>query len=1034
MGKNWNIVRGAINHKKIVYAILLALIALGIYGLVVMNKDEFPAFEIKMGLVVGVYPGASAAEVDEQLTRPLEDILFSFAEVNRATTESFSKDGMCYIYVDITAPVEKKNEVWAKIKLKLNASRMTLPDEVLAVAVLDDFSAISSMLIAIESDDKGYSEMEEYADDLATRLRTIPSLANVSVIGAQSEEIAVRVDLDKLSAYGISPSSLLLNYKTTGLKVPAGTFSTGYINAPIYISSQLSSEKEVADHIVYSDPSGNVVRLCDIATIERCYRKPTSKVDYNGNQALVLSLEMRPQNNIVDFGKEVDGVLDKFQTGLPESVVVSRVTDQPEVVATSVISFLRDLVISMLVVILVMLLLFPMRSALIAGSGVPVCVAVALAVMYMTGIDLNTVTLASLIVVLGMIVDDAVITMDGYMEHLGRGMKRTDAAVASANELFFPMFMATSAISFMFFPACAVITGYLGDFVSFFPWVIAIALAISLAYAVLVVPSLEVKFIGTTLPSRENIISKGQRWLFSFLQNGYDKVLNLCFRCPKLTLLGGLGMVLLGVFFFLKLNIQMMPKAARNYFAIEVYLEANADISATDRVVNEMQQILLADDRVTSVTSFVGTGAPRFTATYAPVVPSPNVAQMIVNTKSVLSTETVLREYQNKYADYFPEAALRFKQMDYQGVTAPVMVELRGGNYAEMQPYADSIRAFMSRMPELQWVHSDDENYVTAVDIKLHPDEAMRLGINKSMLSMYTLGAFNGQNIAQIWEDNRSIDVRLYNQLVSDTMTYEVFGNQIVPTMIPGVSVPLRQIADVVPYVTPAQYVRRAGRPSIAVSSDLRYGYSHPEVMKPIKRYVDDTIRPQLPDDVEVRYGGLSSVNADVIPEIALAFLCAVTVLFIFMLIHFKKASLACLTLVLGTLCLFGAFFGLWIFGLDFGLTSVLGLISLVGIIVRNGIIMFEYAEELRFKHGYGVREAALWAGRRRMRPIFLTSCTTALGVLPMIISADALWLPMGVVICFGTLLSVGLIVFIMPVSYWQVFERSKTAVSHEDL
>lgn len=272
-------------------------------------------------------------------------------------------------------------------------------------------------------------------------------------------------------------------------------------------------------------------------------------VDYNGNQALVLSLEMRPQNNIVDFGKEVDGVLDKFQTGLPESVVVSRVTDQPEVVATSVISFLRDLVISMLVVILVMLLLFPMRSALIAGSGVPVCVAVALAVMYMTGIDLNTVTLASLIVVLGMIVDDAVITMDGYMEHLGRGMKRTDAAVASANELFFPMFMATSAISFMFFPACAVITGYLGDFVSFFPWVIAIALAISLAYAVLVVPSLEVKFIGTTLPSRENIISKGQRWLFSFLQNGYDKVLNLCFRCPKLTLLGGLGMVLLFIFF-----------------------------------------------------------------------------------------------------------------------------------------------------------------------------------------------------------------------------------------------------------------------------------------------------------------------------------------------------------------------------------------------------------------------------------------------------------------------------------------------------
>lgn len=1033
MGKKFNIVRGAINHKKIVYIILAALILLGIVGLVKMNKDEFPTFEIKMGLVVGVYPGASAAEVDEQLTRPLEDILFSFAEVNRATTESFSKDGICYIYVDINVPVEKKNEVWTKIKLKLNASRMMLPKEVLAVAVLDDFSAISSMLIALESDDKGYSEMAEYADDLATRLRTIPTLANVSIIGTQSEEIAVRVDLDLLSAYGISSSSLMLNYQTSGLKAPAGTFSTDYINTPIYISSQMSSEKEIADHIVYSDPSGNVVRLRDIATIERCYRKPTAKVDYNGNQALVLSLEMRPKNNIVDFGKEVDKVLDEFQSELPPSVTVSRVTDQPKVVGTSVLSFLRDLVISMLVVILVMLLLFPMRSALIAGSGVPVCTAVALAVMFMSGIDLNTVTLASLIVVLGMIVDDAVITMDGYMEHIGRGMSRTDAAVASANELFLPMFMATFAISFMFFPACAVITGYLGDFVSFFPWVIAIALAISLAYAVLVVPSLEVRFIDATKPKRENVISRGQHWLFAFLQNGYDKILNVCFRFPKFTLLCGVGMVLLGVFFFLNLNIQMMPKAARNYFAIEVYLESNADISATERVVDEMQKILQADDRVTSVTSFIGTGAPRFTATYSPIMPSPSVAQMIVNTKTPLSTEAVLREYQSKYVDHFPEATLRFKQMDYQGVASPVMIELRGGGYAEMQPYADSIKAFMLRMPELQWVHSDDENFVTAVDLKLHADEAMRLGINKSMLSLYTSGAFNGQTMAQIWEDNKSIDVRLYNQLVSDTMTYEVFGNQIVPTMMPGVSVPLRQIADVTPYVTQGQYARRAGRPSIAVSADLRYGHSHPEAMKPIKRYVNDVIRPQLPDGVEVHYGGLSMVNSDVIPEISLAFLCAVSVLFLFMLIHFKKASLACLTLVLSTLCFFGAFFGLWVFGLDFGLTSVLGLISLVGIIVRNGIIMFEYAEELRFKQGYDVREAALLAGRRRMRPIFLTSCTTALGVLPMIISADALWLPMGVVICFGTLLSVLLIVLIMPVSYWQVFRNSKKTVSHEE-
>lgn len=1026
MKKEKGIVRGAINHKKIVYTLTIVLIILGVYGIIAMNKDEFPTFEIKMGLVAGVYPGATAAEVEEHLTRPLEEILFSFPEVNRATATSYSKDGMCYIYVDLTSPIEKKAEVWSKIKLKLNAARLTLPKEVLAVAVLDDFSAISSMLIALESEEQSYTDMADLAQDLATRLRTIDRVSNVKIIGTQEEEVAVRLDLDKLSAYGVSPSTLLLNYQTAALKVPAGSFATDYTISPIYVSNNVTSENEIANHIVYTDPSGNTIRLRDIATIERRMKRPSTKVDYNGHNAVIVSIEMRPKNNIVDFGKDVDRVLSEFESSVPSSVKISRITDQPKVVGTSVMSFLRDLVISMLVVILVMLLLFPMKSALIAGSGVPVCTAVALAIMYLSGIELNTVTLASLIVVLGMIVDDAVITMDGYMEHLGRGMHRTDAAVASAKELFMPMLMATSAIGFMFFPACAVITGYLGDFVSAFPWVIAIALAISLAYAVLVVPSLEVRFIQNTAPQKDNIISRGQRWLFATLQGGYERMQAICFAHPKITLISGVGFIALGIFFFLQINIQMMPMAARKFFAVEVYLEEGSNLSQTEKVVTDLEQRLLTDERITSVTSFIGTGAPRFTATYSPIPPSPAVAQMIVNTKSPLSTEAVLRQCQQQYANFYPEANIRFKQMDYQGVTAPIAVELRGASIDRLQPYADSIKAYMSTLPQLQWVHADNDNFVAAIDINLEPDEAMRLGINKTMLSMYLSGAFNGQQIAQMWDGKHTIDVNLYNSLVTDSMDYDIIRNQMIPTMIPGISVPIRQVAEVVPVISHAQHARCAGQPTLAVSADLRYGYSHPGVMKEIDRYIDNNIRPTLPDDITIQYGGLSSVNSAVIPEIGLAFVCAVAVLFIFMLFHFKKASLATLTLVLSLLCLFGAFFGLWLFNLDFGLTSVLGLISLVGIIVRNGIIMFEYAEELRFQQGMPLREAALEAGKRRMRPIFLTSCTTALGVLPMIISADALWLPMGVVICFGTLLSVFLIVLIMPVSYWQVFAHSE--------
>ena len=1030
-----DIVRGVIAHKRIVYFIVGILVALGIIGLSYMNKDEFPSFELKNGLIVGVYPGADAAEVEDQLTRPLEDALFSFSEINRENTKSYSKDGLCYIYTDLTTPATTKNEVWSKIKLKLDATKQTLPPGVLAVAVMDDFSAVSSLLIALESTDKGYSEMKEYAENLSTLLRRIPDMANVRIIGAQDEEIAVHADMDRLSAYGISPAALMLDYTSSGMQVASGDFDTDYASSHIHVTNTVASEKEIAERIIYSDPSGNIVRLKDVATVERRYREPSSTVDYNGNTAIILSVEMRLDNDIVAFGREVDKVLDEFEKGLPDSVTVSKITDQPKVVGMSVISFLRDLVISMLVVILVMLMLFPIKSALIASSGVPVCTAVALAVMFIAGIDLNTVSLAALIVVLGMIVDDSIITMDGYMDKLGRGMSRVDAASSSMKELLFPMFTATMAISLMAFPAKGLISGYLGDFVTTFPWVIAIALCASLAYAMFVVPSLEVRFIQSARSESKGWFAKGQAHFFNAMQKGYEKMESACFRHPRLTIASGLLAIGLGVLMFTQINIQMMPKAARECFVVEIYLESGSGLDRTTAVSDSLQHILLKDKRIKSVTAFVGNSSPRFHATYAPQTPSADFAQFIVNTTSIKATEELLLDYGEKYQHYFPDATIRFKQMDYQAVSAPVEVTVKGGDFHTLQPVADSIRHFLYSMDDkLQWIHSDCDGIASFVKIDPDPDEAARLGVNRSLLSMSLAGTFNGLQVGSVWEGETRIPVTLYSTGTGKTMDYDAIGNQMIPTRMPGVSVPLRQVADIVPDWGPDTRARISGEAAITVGADLKFGHSQPEVMKDIKRYIKDEIIPVLPEGVEVSYGGLSSMNNEVAPEIATTFLCAVAILFFFLLIHFKKVSIATLTMVLSTLCFFGAFLGLWIFNLDFGLTSVLGLISLMGIIVRNGILMFEYAEYLRFEKGWNVKEASVEAGKRRMRPIFLTSCTTALGVLPMIISGDALWMPMGVVICFGTMLSIVLIVLIMPVSYWQVFKNGDKRKADIDL
>ena len=1026
-----DIVRGSIRHKKAVYFVVAVLIAFGITGLVKMNKDEFPSFELKNGLIVGVYPGADAAEVEARLTKPLEEVLFSFSEISRENTTSYSKNGICYIYTDLTTPAATKNEVWSKIKLKLDATKQTLPAGVLAVAVMDDFSAVSSLLIALESEDKGYGELKGYADELSYRLRKIPDLANVRIVGAQDEEIAVTLDMERISAYGISPSSIMLACQTSSMQPVSGTFSTEYVSSPIRVDNTVASEREIADKIIYSDPSGSVLRLKDVAKIERRVAEPSSIVGYNGNSALVLSVEMRPDNNIVAFGKEVDKVLDSFGKTLPDSVKISKITDQPQVVRMSVVSFIRDLVISMLVVIVVMLMLFPMRSALIASSGLPVCTAVTLAVMYLTGIDLNTVSLAALIVVLGMIVDDSIITMDGYMDKLGKGLSRTDAACASAKELILPMCTSTFAIGLMLFPIKGLISGYLGDFVSTFPWVIAVALFSSLAYAIFVVPSLEVRYIKSHTASGKNFFVRGQTAFFNGMQKGYEVLQSACFRHPKVTILIGVLTVVLGIVMFLNVNVQMMPKAARECFVVEIYLESGSGLDKTKAVSDSLQKILLKDRRVESVTAFVGTSSPRFHATYAPQTPSPDFAQFIVNTVSTKATEAVLRDYESKYQHYFTNAIVRFKQMDYQAVSAPVEVKISGSDYAVIQSVADSIKHFMycNLDDRLQWIHTSGEGTSSFVEVRLDPDESSRLGVNRSMLSLSLAGAFNSLPVATLWEGDVKIPVNLYSKSVSDTMTYDAVSGQMVASSLPGVSVPLRQVADIVPEWRPETYSRTGGVETVTVGADMKYGCSQPDAMKSIKRYIKHEIEPYLPEDVTITYGGLSSMNSDVAPEILLSFICAVGILFIFLLIHFKKISISVLTLVLSSLCLFGSFFGLWVFGLDFGLTSVLGLISVVGIIVRNGILMFEYAEELRFVKGWDVKSASIEAGKRRMRPIFLTSSATALGVLPMIIAGDALWMPMGVVICFGTMLTIVLITLIMPVSYWQLFKNSRQEV-----
>lgn len=1005
-------------HHFLVMALFLGLMAFGIWSLPQMNKDEFPQFTMRQGLVVAVYPGATADEVEQQVTIPLEDYINSFEAVDKKLTFSRSEDGIVYVYVMLRMEENDNEKAWNKIRAGLPLLQKTqMPAGVLQTLVVDDFGNTSSLLIAIESAQRSPRELEQYAKQVCSQLRTIPEMGKLRIMGQQTEEIAVTIDAERLSKYGINPTALQAQLALQGLRTVGGENDA---QGALQVVIPYMSEYEMQEQIIWSDPiTGATVRLKDVATVERRYQTPKQYVEFDGAPCLILNMEMVPGHNIVAFGEEVDKQLAEAAVLLPPDIQFHRITDQPKVVDNSVWSFLRDIIISILVVIAVMLMLFPLRTALVACTGVPVCTAICVGLMYLTGIELNTVTLAALIFVLGMIVDDSVIVIDGYSNLLEKRHSRWYSAVVSTSMLFVPMSLATMAISGMFFPMTRIITGPLGEFVQLFPWAVLFALVASIFYATWVTPYLAFRFVRERKPEELNLVERIQNKFFAWLQHAYRRALTFCFDHPFVVwlLLGGattIGLVLL----FFQLNLQLLPKAEREFFAVEIHLRDGATTEESAIVADSLANILRRDERVTCVTAFIGQASPRFHATYTPQTPAPNYAQLIVNTHSGKETAQVLKEYNGKYENYFPNAYARFKQLDYQAVKNPLEIRVQGENWDEMAPYADSIFRFMVNQPELQWVHSDYNNMAASTRIVLK-EEATRLGITQTMLSLYLRQATQGATITTLYEGSYGVPVVLYTQGTKQMNAAELANIQ-VPTAVAGVWVPLRQVATIEPAWHHTSLERRNAVRTITVAADLRGTTSQVDAERKVKQWIDENIK-ELPEGVKITYGGLTEINNLMIPQILWSIVAALAVMLVLLLYHFGKIGLALLTLSSAILCLFGSMTGLWVFGLDISITAVLGIVSLIGIIVRNAIMMYEYAEDSRrYKH-LTYREAAFQAGLRRMRPVFLTSATTALGVLPMIIAATSLWMPMGVVICIGTIFTLPLTVTILPVVYWKV-------------
>lgn len=1016
--KKRNAVEWAMHYRQIIILVVCCLVAFGIYSLPEMRKNEFPDFTIRQGVVVAVAPGYTVDEMVEKVTKPLEEYIFTYKEVKKEKTFSKSRDGIVYIQVQLNDDLNDKDEFWSKFKHGVSGFKSQLPPGVLAVQVMDDFGDTSALLITMESEDKTYRELKDYMDRLQDRLRRITSVGRMTVSGLQKEQISIYVDNDRLSQYGMNEQTLALALMQKGFVTTGGRIKTGGYVQPIYVSQSLNTVYDVQQQIVYTDPQGNNVRLKDIARVVKEYPQSDSYITNNGRKCLLLSVEMKKGQNIVKMGKSINKVISDFQLDLPQDVSIFRITDQSQVVDDSVKNFLRELVIAIVAVIAVVILLLPMRVALVAASTIPITIFISLGLFQAFGIELNTVTLAALIVTLGMIVDNSIVIIDSYLEKLGEGTSRWHASIESTTHFFKSIFSATLAISITFFPFLITTTGMINDFLRSFPWAITIVLAVSLLVATLLVPFLQFYFIRKPMQQKERDGKKSFSFL-DLLQRYYNRLFDCCFSHPKITVGIGVISVVIGILLIAKLPQQLMPYADRNQFAVEIFLPTGTDVRETAEVADSLEHILRRDKRVVSVASFKGCASPRFQTTYAPQIAGTNFAQFIVNTTGVKETVELLDEYAPKYTDYFPNARIRFKQLSYSEAVYPIEIRLSGDDREALKRDADSIRLILQEMPELVSVQADLNEPLAASEVVLHEDESSRLGIsNLGVESTLAMRYGDGIPVTSVWEGSYDIPVVMKSEK-SDSALLSDLKDELLPVAGGISSVPFRQIADVISVWKDGQVVRRNGIYTLTVMADVRRGENAMEVLSLVQNKLSGF---RLSEGVDMKYGGDYEDSEEKMPPVMAGLMIAAVIIFFILVIHFHKVNIATLIFSSLTLCLFGTAIGILIQGVEFSITCVLGIVSLMGIIVRNGIIMIDYAEELRAVEGLSAAEAIYHSARRRMRPIFLTSAAASMGVIPMILGKSGLWMPMGTVICYGTLITMVFLLTVLPCAYLLIF------------
>lgn len=1003
--------------------ILTAMIVIaGVHAFMKMQRTEDPTITIRTGIVAAAYPGATSEQVEKQVTKTLEKHIFKFPEVRKEKTYSTSRPGIVIINVELEDNIKNSDQFWAKLRHEMNLTRVTeLPAGVMGPVVNSDFGDTVAMLVAIHGKRYGYRELRDFADKIHDEMRTVREVGKLVTYGTQSEEIQITGSLERMAQYFANPRQVANALRERNVIQSAGSFDTDQSKVPVRTTGVFNTENEIRNVLVDVSKEGHPVYIKDFAKVERRYQDPTFMVRYDGDPCLLLSVEMQKGKNIVELGEQLDKVFQRLKVLLPPDVQIDLVADQPGMVKERIASLSHEFLIAIIAVIVVIILLLPMRVALIAALAIPTSLCGTLGVMEAMGLALHQVSIAALIVVLGILVDNAIVVIDNYVELLDHKVPRTEAAWRSASEVFVPVLVATITIIASFLPLL-IITGSAGEFVMALPITVAIALAVSFIVAVFITPLLCSFFIKKGLHDHNAAETQGKKKksLLDRLQDNYGILINIFMKRKWLAFTLGIAAFVFGVVLFAFVPQQFFPSAERNQFVIDVWMPQGTRIEATDAVMGRIEEALRSSKGVEHYATFVGQSAPRFYYNVNPQQPDGAYGQFIVNTTSVKDTTRLVKELRPALAALVPEAMVIVKELQ-QGsqMEAPIEVRIAGDDVGELKQLGEKVQEILDNTSNVQYVHRDYFNDSYMVDVQVNDELANRLGVTDASVSQTLYGAFDGAAVSTFWEGDRAVAIKLRLDPASRSSFTDI-GNTYVESELTRARVPLRAVATLAPEWQTSRIVRRNGVHTLTIRAFPKPGVYASKILEQAMPQINDL---ELPAGYRIYYGGDKDNQDEVFPQMIVALAISLIAIFLVLLVQFRNISDPLVVMASIPLTLLGAIMGLIITHNPFGFTAFMGLISLCGIVVRNGIILVDYCNA-RIAEGATLEQAAREAGARRLRPIFLTTMAAAAGMVPMILSGSSLWSPLASVMAFGLIFSMFFTLLVIPVLFTVVKSR----------